>query len=242
MTSMAWFEDEQRRLTPDELQAVTFPVSRLGRRGLEEESVRAFLHMVHAEFVHLVNERASLWQEVQRLRRRILDGEQTADEGSVLFGEADAHAHAVRILSNAQVTADRYVADAQAYSSRVTEEARLRRDDIMREAQQHADLLLDEAQGRAREAAVAALNVTSPPLNERERQAAQAELAYLRTYSDVYRAHLRAYTEGVLQSIEDWERKEAASLQEVTLGRDPGRPPSGEASLPLAPPNRRSIG
>ena len=44
----------------------------------------------------------------------------------------------MRILSNAQVTADRYVADAQAYSSRVTEEARLRRDDIMREAQQHA--------------------------------------------------------------------------------------------------------
>ena len=242
MTSMAWFEDEQLRLTPDQVQSVTFPVSRLGRRGFEEESVRAFLQMVHAEFVHLVNERASLWQEVQRLRRRILDGERSADEGSVLFGEADAHAHAVRILSNAQVTADRYVADAQAYSSRVTEEARLRRDDIMREAQQHADLLLDEAQVRARDAAVAALNVTSPPLNERERQAAQAELAYLRTYSDVYRAHLRAYTEGVLQSIEDWERKEAASIQEVSNGRDPGRLPPGEGGLPLGSVNRRSIG
>src|SRR6185437_6301418 len=182
MTTVAWFEEEQRRLTPDQVQAVTFPTSRLGRRGLEEESVRAFLHLVHTEFVHLVNERASLWQEVQRLRRRILDGERAGDEGSVLFGEADAHAHAVRILSNA----------------RVTEDARLRRDDIMREAHQHADLLLDEAQTRAREAAVAALEVSSPPLTERERQAAQAELAYLRTYSDVYRAHLRAYTEGVL--------------------------------------------
>ena len=252
MTTMAWFDDEQRRLTPDQVQTVTFPMSRLGRRGFEEEAVRGFLRLVHSELVHLVNERASLWQEVQRLRRRILDGDRGDDDRSVLFGEADAHAHAVRILSNAQVTADRYVADAQAYSSRVTEEARLRRDDIMREAQQHADLLLEETQSRARDAAVAALDATSPPLTERQRQAAHAELAYLRTYSDVYRAHLRAYTEGVLQSIEDWERKEAASLQEVSHGRDlpsgPAGPtesaglPSGAPGLPLGQPGPRSIG
>ena len=53
------------RLTPEELQTVTFPVSRLGRRGYEEEPVRAFLRVVHGEFVRLVNERSSLWQEVQ---------------------------------------------------------------------------------------------------------------------------------------------------------------------------------
>jgi DivIVA domain-containing protein len=214
----AWF-DEERRLTPDELQAVTFPMSRMGRRGYEEETVRGFMGAVHAEFVRLVNERASLWQEVQRLRRRILAGDPGSDEHGVLFGEADAHVHAVRILSSAQVTADRYVADAQAYSSRVTEEARLRRDDIMREAQQHSDMVLEEAHARARDAAVSALNGAAPPQTDRERRAAQAELAYLRTYSDVYRAHLRAYTEGVLRSIEDWERKEAASLQEVAQGQ-----------------------
>jgi DivIVA domain-containing protein len=213
----AWF-DEESRLTPDELQTATFPMSRLGRRGYEEEPVRGFLGMVHAEFVRLVNERASLWQEVQRLRRRILAGEAGGDPQAVLFGEADAHVHAVRILSSAQVTADRYVADAQAYSGRVTEEARLRRDDIMREAQQHSDMLLEDAHASAREAAVSALNVAAPPQTDRERRAAQAELAYLRTYSDVYRAHLRAYTEGVLRSIEDWEHKEAASLQEVAQG------------------------
>ena len=215
----AWF-DEESRLTPDELQTMTFPMSRLGRRGYEEEPVREFLGAVRAEFVRLVNERASLWQEVQRLRRRILDGEAGGDQNSVLFGEADAHVHAVRILSTAQVTADRYVADAQAYSSRVTEEARLRRDDIMREAQQHSDMVLEEAHARARDAAVAALNGAAPPQTDHERRAAQAELAYLRTYSDVYRAHLRAYTEGVLHSIEDWERREAASLKEVAHGPD----------------------
>ena len=215
----AWF-DEESRLTPDELLTVTFPLSRLGRRGYEEEPVQGFLRVVHAEFVRLVNERASLWQEVQRLRRRILSGEAGGDQPSVLFGEADAHVHAVRILSSAQVTADRYVADAQAYSSRVTEEATLRRDDIMREAQQHSDMILEEAHARARDAAVTALNDSTPPQTDRERRAAQAELAYLRTYSDVYRAHLRAYTEGVLHSIEEWERKEAASVQELAQGND----------------------
>ena len=213
----AWFDEEQR-LTPEELQTARFPLSRLGRRGYEEEPVNRFLLMVHVEFVRLVNERASLWQEVQRLRRRILAGEVDGDPKAVLFGEADAHIHAVRILSTAQVTADRYVADAQAYSSRITEEARFRRDHIMQEAQQHSDMILEDAQAKAREAAVSALNLPAPPQTDRERQAAQAELAYLRTYSDFYRAHLRAYTEGILRGIEEWERKEAASFQEAVPG------------------------
>ena len=221
LTTTAWF-DEQDRLTPEDLQTVTFPLSRLGRRGFEEEPVRQFMRTMHAEFVRLVNERASLWQEVQRLRRRILAGGADGDPQGVLFGEADAHVHAVQILSTAQATADRYVADAQAYSSRITEEARLRRDHIMREAQQHSDMIMEEAHSRARDAAVTALNLPAPVQTDQERQAAQAELAYLRTYSDVYRAHLRAYTEGVLRGIEEWERKEATSFRETAQEQQNG--------------------
>ena len=213
MTS-AWF-DEQNRMAPEELLTVEFPLSRLGRRGFEEEPVRDFLSEVHGEFVRLMNDRTALWQECQRLRRRIISGDGDGDPQAVLFGEADAHVHAVRILSTAQVTADRYVADAQAYSSRLTEEARLRRDEIMQEAQQYSDMVMEEAHARAREAAVTALNGAAPPQSDHERRAAQAELAYLRTYSDVYRAHLRAYTEGILRGIEEWERKEAVSLQDA---------------------------
>jgi DivIVA domain-containing protein len=228
----AWF-DEQQRLTLAELQTARFPLSRMGRRGYEEEPVDRFLRSVQAEFVHLVNERASLWQEVQRLRQRILvgeaeqageageagePGEAGGDRQAVLFGEAEAHLHAVRILSTAQVTADRYVADAQAYISRITEQARRRRDRLMQEVQQRSDMILEDAQARAREAAVSALNLPAPPQTDRERLAAQAELAYLRTYSDFYRAHLRAYTEGMLRGIEEWERKEAASFQEAVPG------------------------
>ncbi len=215
MTSDAWY-DEQKRLTPDHVRAVTFPPARWGRRGYDEEPVRAFLAELHTEMVRLINERSSLWQEVQRLRRRILGKSNGHD--AVLFGKDDAHIHAVRILSSAQRTADRYVADAQAYSGRLTEEARTRRDEIMGQAQQHADMLLDEAATRARAAAVDAMNYDGlPPQTDQERRAVQGELAYLRTFSEVYRQHLRIYTEDVLRTIEDWESKERAAARDIPL-------------------------
>src|ERR1700745_3941945 len=95
-------QDEQKRLTPDDLQSVTFPLSRLGRRGYDEEHVRAFLQDVQRELVALLNEKVSLWNEVERLRRRIISGT-TKSGDRVLFGREDAHVHAVRILSNAQL-------------------------------------------------------------------------------------------------------------------------------------------
>jgi DivIVA domain-containing protein len=216
-----WF-DEQQRLTLEELQSARFP---LGRRGYEEESVNGFLRLVQAEFVRLVSERASLWAEVQRLRRRILAGELGGEAGevdgdpkAVLLREADAPIPAVPIPSAGPAAAARYVAYAQAYSGRIAEAARQRRDHLMLEAEQLWDTFLEDAQAMAREAAVSALNLPAPPQTDRERLAAQAELAYLRTYSDFYRAHLRAYTEGMLRGIEEWERKEAASFQEVAPG------------------------
>ena len=35
-----------------------------------------------------------------------------------------------------------------------------------------------------------------------------AELACLRTFSDVYRNHLRAYLEALLRNVAEWERAE----------------------------------
>src|SRR5215468_4357950 len=213
--TVAW-HDQQKRLTPDEVQAVTFPLSRLGRRGYDEERVRVFLRDVERELVTLLNEKVSLRNEVERLRKRIMTGMRSGGD-SVLFGREDAHVHAVRILSNAQLTADRYVADAQAYSHRLTEEARSRRDEILTEAQQHADMVLEEASSRAREAALASLNAAPvAPQLETDRSALKAELAYLRTFGEVYRTHLRAYTEGMLRSIAEWERNEAGAIEQVT--------------------------
>jgi hypothetical protein len=85
----------------------------------------------------------------------------------------------------------------------------------MVQAQQHADMLLDEAKTRARSAAIAVINHDSlVPQTDQERRAVQAELAYLRTFAEVYRQHLKIYTEDVLRTIETWEAKEQVAPRE----------------------------
>lgn len=187
----AWFEDPNR-LTPDKLQDVTFPETRLGRRGYEEEPVNQFLRQVHGELVRLVNERTSLWDDVQQLRRRMLGAESAEGDEQARSGQRD------ETLAKAGEAA-----------------ARVQVVQILREAQERSSFILEDAHEKARDAAVTALNSPVSPQTDNERRATRAELAYLRTYSRVYREHLRAYTEGVLRGIEDWERKEAASLQEA---------------------------
>jgi DivIVA domain-containing protein len=200
----------ENRLTPDAVQAVTFPSARLGRRGLDEEHVRAFCGQVERELVRLFNERTSLTDEVQRLRRRVLG--LSGDDGNAGYKQDDAHVQAVRILSNAQQTADRYVADAQEYSRQLAQDARRRRDEILAEAKQHAAMMIEDSHGeasRAAEAALAAAPVGAPSADRRE---LEAELAYLRTFSDVYRTHLHAYLDALLRNVEEWEHAEKMSL------------------------------
>ena len=199
----------EHRLTPDAIQAVTFPPARLGRRGLDEEHVRAFCGQVERELVRLFNERTSLADEVQRLRRRVLG--LSGDESGSGHRPDDAHVQAVRILSNARQTADRYVADAQEYSRQLAEDARRRRDEIMAEAKSHAALMLEEAHGEAGRAAEAALAVPVTQASA-DRREVEAELAYLRTFSNVYRKHLHAYLDALLRNVEEWERAEKSSL------------------------------
>jgi vacuolar-type H+-ATPase subunit H len=111
------------------------------------------------------------------------------------------------VLSKAQQTADRYVAEAQEYSRELAEDARLRRDEILREAKMRGRMILEEAHSSASRAA-AEIRDTHDTLPSSERQELQAEIAYLRTFSDVCRTHLRAYMESLTRSIEEWERAE----------------------------------
>ena len=194
------------RLTPDQVRSISFPQARFGHRGYDEQHVLAFCALVERELVTSLNEKTSLWEEVQRLRRRIID---SGDASGV--GPEDAHVQAVRILSNAQQMADRYVADAQQYSRQITEEARRHRDEVLAEAKTHAGRVLDEAHSRASHAAdvLTAEQGAAPNGEWRDRT---AELAYLRTFSEVYRTHLRAYLETLLSNVEDWEQSEKSSL------------------------------
>jgi DivIVA domain-containing protein len=197
------------RLTPDQVQSATFAPARFGRRGYDEENVRAFRDQVRRELVTLLNERTTLREEVDRLRGHMRGA--TDDEGFSGYRPEDGHIQAVRILSSAQQTADRYVADAQQYSRALAEDARRHRDEVLAAARQQAERLLDEAHGQASQAAAIALS-SPDSLPAGERRELQAQLVYLRTFSDVYRTHLRAYLDALVRNVDEWERAEKSSI------------------------------
>lgn len=222
------------RLTPDQVQSISFPPARFGRRGLDEETVHAFRDHVQHELMTLLNEKASLWEEVERLRRRILD----SGESSGARPE-DAHVQAVRILSNAQQMADKYVADAQEYSRQITVDARRRRDEVLSEAKAHAERVLDEAHSRASRAADEMASEPGPAASGEWRDRT-AELTYLRTFSEVYRTHLRAYLETLLNNVEDWEQSERASLTAARAELPFPFPPGTQGQAPPSAPGPTS--
>ena len=128
------------RLTPGTVQSVTFRPARRGRRGLDHEHVREFCDQVEAELTQLTEERAALQDEVRRLRRRLLSGGDLASAP-----KDEAHVHAASILSQAQKTADRYIAEAQDYSQHLAEHARRRRDEILAQAQSQVIGFLEQS-------------------------------------------------------------------------------------------------
>lgn len=189
-------------MTPESVRSASFTSSRLGRRGLDEGEVRVFCEYVSDGLGRLINDNSMLQAEVMRLRERLLEG-----KGRSGVQPEDGHVQAVYVLSKAQQTADRYVADAQEYSRELAVDARMRSDEILREAKVRASMILEEAHTSASRAAAAVVRDTHD-LPAAERQELQAEIAYLRTFSDVCRTHLRAYLESLTRSIEEWERAE----------------------------------
>ncbi|WP_187438033.1 DivIVA domain-containing protein [Actinomadura decatromicini] len=214
---------EGTRLTPGELHSVVFARAALGRRGYDEEQVRNFLAYVERELVQIFNDQAVLADEVNRLRAQAAKGTRG------VMAPEDAHFQAVRILSQAQQTADLYVADAERYTRELAHEARLQREAILSDAKGRAEQMLEDAHRKAvavAEAAVRHAGQQQPPGTPRaggmpdgaggmpddERLALQREVAYLRTYSDVYRSHLRSYLEALLRNVAEWEASEQSSL------------------------------
>jgi cell division septum initiation protein DivIVA len=192
----------RERLNPDMLRSASFPSARLGRRGLDETSVQAFCTWAADQVVGLMNDRAHLEAEVLRLRDRAV-GRATPEDGQ---------AQAVAILARAQQTADQYVASAQEYSKELAADARRHGEEILNEARAHAGAIIDDAQVRASRAAEAVPAASGrEPMTADERRDLEAELAYLRTFSEVCRTHLRAYLDSLARSIEEWERAEKSS-------------------------------
>ncbi|QXJ24874.1 DivIVA domain-containing protein [Actinomadura graeca] len=258
------------RLTPGEIQSVVFARAARGRRGYDEGQVRTFLRRVERELVQILKDKAALTGEVDRLRAQVAKG------GPAVLAPEDAHFQAVRILSQAQQTADLYVADAERYTRELAHEARLHREAILFDAKGRAEHLLEDAHRKAAEVAEAVVrsgaspSAAVPPAqpavpaggaapgsnnagktsdkvvagagsgtggatasgtagaapsaasgslvpglvgqSDEERRRMEQEIAYLRTYSDVYRTHLRSYLEALLRNVDEWESSERASL------------------------------
>lgn len=193
------------RLTPEEVRSVTFPPARFGRRGLDEAYVRAFCAKVEEEIVLLLNERASLFQQAEQMRERFRDSFDDVPE----YISGVAHLQAVQVMANAQKTAERFVGEAQEYCRQLAANARQRRDQMLAEARLNAAKMMEQADSEARSAVAAAAARTSAG----EQGDLQGEIAYLRTFSEVYRTHLRAYLEALLRNLDEWGRAERSALR-----------------------------
>lgn len=154
---MVLMPPENVRLTPERINAISFRLSRRGRRGLDEDDVRGFCDRVQRELARLLEERTALYAEVSRLRRRLRGKHAPGEPAGMPLGAPVAdvpepspfpghpNVQATRILLKAQQTADRYVADAEAYSQEIAEDARRRREQILSEAKARAKIMLEEA-------------------------------------------------------------------------------------------------
>jgi cell division septum initiation protein DivIVA len=164
------------RLSPAAVRTVLFRWARLGHRGFDADDVREFCRRVEDELIMLLKERVALQGEVGQLRLPVLGAQ--ADQDGADFGDggyggagrgaggygatgysgADAQARTVRILAQAQQTAERYIGEAQEYCRRLAQDARRQRDETLAAAQLDAALVREEAheQGsRTRRAAIA---------------------------------------------------------------------------------------
>ncbi len=152
------------RLTPGYVHSMSFRLARLGRRGLDEDEVRDFCARVESELAQLLEERASLYAELRRLRGRMPGRNSrpaplgapvvTPDRRARPAVPTEPNVQAVRILAKAQQTAERCMADARAYSREVAHDAQRRREEILAEASARATLLLEQAHRAAARTAI----------------------------------------------------------------------------------------
>jgi phage tail tape-measure protein len=127
---------------------------------------------------------------------------------------------AVAIVSEAQVTADRYVTDAREYAGRLTGDAQEQREEMLAEAER----VLADARQQARTAADAALDEPVPEYPAGPLRAARAAAAYGQTFNGVYLTHVSLLVDTLQQMLGDWKRKELGGDREPAAAHRPPAP------------------
>jgi cell division initiation protein len=217
---MTIFREDAPRMTAADVRAAALPLTPWGRRGYNAEIVDALLDAAARELEMCAAEAAGLREEVMRMRQKAADI--LRGKGVDWLADAgEAHAMARAMISEAQVTVDRYVADAREYAGRLTGDAAERREAMLAEAEQ----VLADARAQARAAADAALDEPVPASPAGPLRATRAQAAYDGTFSGVYLRHMSLTAENIQQMVNTLQRMLADALEQASGGQ-PGEVPA----------------
>lgn len=184
---------QRRTLTPDRVRSTVFSRAPLARRGYDVDEVHLFLQRLAEEIAANDTEKHRLHEEILRLRNWYRDRGHDVD-GSKALSPAQAHAHAVNLLSEAQLQAEAYIAQAQAYSRRVAVEARQQAELVLRDAQQRADA--------ASEAAAKDYRYNSGSNYAAELEEMERRLAWLRAFCHAIQVQLHAASDAFTREVD----------------------------------------
>jgi DivIVA domain-containing protein len=219
-------EAAERRLTPADLQHVTFTRGAMLRPGYSDEEVDRFLNRVAQEMARLHAEKAELRDQVRLLQEQVQ---------GVVHQEAPSD-QAVRILASAQQTADAYVAEAEDFSRQMTADARVQYEDRLREARENAGAIIQAAQEAAARMVTGGGVQPAVGAEQRGTEELEEQVAYLKAFAQACRTQLRAYLEALLTDVEtEWGRANPGALPQAPI-RTPAQrsAPAGAAGSNVA--------
>lgn len=168
-------------LTPQQVRAVSFGRTPLGRRGFNEEEVVEFLDRVAEDLARRdrseAHARANAERHKNALRAWSIEHAQSRGLGwSPTPRPSGPSLEAINLMSQTQQSCDRYIRETQTYCRRLAEQA-----------EQHANHIIDEARhqaARAAEQAVAEYRESAGAAYTSEGEELQHRLVWMRTFID----------------------------------------------------------
>jgi cell division septum initiation protein DivIVA len=216
----------------------------VGRRGYEQQEVRAFLHEVSALVERLQREAQELRQRAERAEARLgVSGEPDDSMLLEVLGEettrvlTSAREAAAEIRTKAEAAAERIIGDATSESAETKADAIREADRRLAEATAESETLLadarselerrsaeaEEAAARIREAAAAdaqALRDEGQRDLEQIREGAEAEVETARERGREMVAEAQAVRERVLRDLAVRRKKARQQVEKLNAGRE----------------------
>lgn len=192
-------------------------------RGLDEDEVREYLHLLADQIEASERERSTLHAEIERLRGEV-EGLHDARPESA---QDEINPQAVLLFSQAQQVADQLVEEAVVHARDLMASARHQQREIMEQARRS----MPTEGARDATGARTSLNVPST-----DGASSVAEVEYVQTFARVAQVQLRSVLEALSEEVERLGEVSRFHQQSFGSPTDPGTPAAGEASDPLTGP------